>query len=142
MGESSWYDFHYVGSKSDALDNMLKEMPPPEKIVCLGLGSLCEGEGHARRVSEVQLALLLAISERFEVYYSTFHADYRLLLSPGIRFLRPWILNFYVRSICSFTYCFATLHTDFRRNQTRAIVLIQGRYIISHIVTYLQMKKS
>ena len=41
--------------------------PPPERIICLGLGSLVEGEAGGKRISEVQLALLLELRKTVNV---------------------------------------------------------------------------
>lgn len=41
----------------------------PKRIVCLGLGSLVEGEATSRRISEVQLALLLELNKDLNVLF-------------------------------------------------------------------------
>ena len=51
----------------DAFREVLKMVPSPERIVCLGLGSLVDGEAGAKRISEVQLALLIELNKLFDV---------------------------------------------------------------------------
>jgi hypothetical protein len=56
------------GINLDAFKDLLQEVPPPERIVCLGLGSLVEGSVGGKRISEVQLALLLELIKIFKVH--------------------------------------------------------------------------
>jgi SRR1 len=51
-----------------ALKEVLEKVPLPERIVCLGLGSLVEGVAAGKRISEVQLALLLEMMKIVNVY--------------------------------------------------------------------------
>jgi len=50
----------------DALEEVLKTVQRPERILCLGLGSL---ENDSRRISFVQLALLMEIRTRLKVLF-------------------------------------------------------------------------
>ena len=50
----------------DALQEVIKQSPRPERIVCLGLGSL---EDDARRISFVQLALLIELQTLLKVLF-------------------------------------------------------------------------
>jgi hypothetical protein len=50
----------------DALEEVLKTVQRPERILCLGLGSL---EDDSRRISFVQLALLMEIRTRLKVLF-------------------------------------------------------------------------
>lgn len=52
---------------SAAFKELLATVDAPERIVCLGLGSLVEGEARSRRISEVQLALLLELNRILNV---------------------------------------------------------------------------
>lgn len=51
-----------------ALKEVFEKVPLPERIVCLGLGSLVDGTAGGRRISEVQLALLLELMKTVNVY--------------------------------------------------------------------------
>jgi hypothetical protein len=51
-----------------ALKDVFEKVPLPERIVCLGLGSLVDGAAGGRRISEVQLALLLELMKTVNVY--------------------------------------------------------------------------
>jgi SRR1 len=53
--------------KAVAIKELLEAVPSPERIVCLGLGSLVNGEARGRHISEVQLALLLALKKIMDV---------------------------------------------------------------------------
>jgi SRR1 len=50
-----------------AYQKILEDVVAPERIVCLGLGSLVVGEARSKRISEVQLALLLQLNEDSKV---------------------------------------------------------------------------
>lgn len=56
-----------------AFKDLLQEVPPPERIVCLGLGSLVEGSAGGKRISEVQLALLLELIKIVKVHVHQMH---------------------------------------------------------------------
>jgi SRR1 len=63
---------HRIKSNLDTFNIVLLGIHAPEKIVCLGLGSLSDGEAHRRRVSAEQLALLLELNELFKVQGSRY----------------------------------------------------------------------
>jgi hypothetical protein len=63
MYAMSKYASAFVVANIDELEKVVNEVEV-EKIICLGLGSLVEG---ARRISEVQLLLLLEIKEIIDV---------------------------------------------------------------------------
>jgi len=50
-----------------AFQELIGSVCAPERIVCLGLGSLVEGEAGGKRISEVQLALLLDLRKLINV---------------------------------------------------------------------------
>lgn len=50
-----------------AFQELLESAFAPDKIICLGLGSLVEGEAGGKRISEVQLALLLELRKLVDV---------------------------------------------------------------------------
>ena len=51
----------------DAFQGLFKTVLPPERLMCLGLGSLVDGEAHGVRISEVQLILLLELRKLVNV---------------------------------------------------------------------------
>ena len=50
-----------------AFEELLTLAAAPERIICLGLGSLVEGEAAGKRISEVQLAFLLELRKLVNV---------------------------------------------------------------------------
>ena len=52
---------------SEALEDVFTVLLPPERIICLGLGSLVDGSPGGKRISEVQLALLVRLKNVVEV---------------------------------------------------------------------------
>jgi SRR1 len=58
-----------------AYQKILEDVVAPERIVCLGLGSLVVGEARSRRISEVQLALLLQLNECSKVVLLVHRTD-------------------------------------------------------------------
>ena len=47
----------------DALKGVFERVALPERVLCLGLGSLVDGNAHGIRVSRVQLVFLLEIMQ-------------------------------------------------------------------------------
>jgi SRR1 len=61
--------FLYLGSLiAEAYRELIGKLPPVERIVCLGLGSLVDGEASGKRISKVQLALLLELNKLVNVH--------------------------------------------------------------------------
>jgi len=63
-----------------AFEELLESADAPERIICLGLGSLVEGESGGKRISEVQLALLIELRKLVDVPRKSIYTDYRCQL--------------------------------------------------------------
>ena len=58
-----------------AFEELLTLAAAPERIICLGLGSLVDGEAAGKRISEVQLAFLLKLRKLVNVLCKAIYTD-------------------------------------------------------------------